>query len=147
MSDEDAVPVGDGRAVKVALYMETLQARMDPAQYEALAQAVHEAFCLLAQGREGIISGEDGLSFTPEMHREFATVVTMMLTGKMDQQVVELSGPDGHSGFVLMDPEKANDPAKVQEVRDFINRWTAEREAMDIELDGIARASNPSPDD
>ncbi|MFJ9662681.1 hypothetical protein ACIRPR_32570 [Streptomyces griseoflavus] len=62
------------------------------------------------------------------MHREFATVVTMMLTGTMDQQVVELSGSDGHSGFVLMDPEEADDPAKVQEVRDFINRWTAERE-------------------
>ncbi|MDG9687797.1 hypothetical protein QC334_34580 [Streptomyces sp. DH18] len=46
-----------------------------------------------------------------------------------------------------MDPEEADDPAKVQEVRDFIDQWSTEREAMDIELDGIARASNPSTDD
>ncbi|MEU3510734.1 hypothetical protein ABZ733_23115 [Streptomyces longwoodensis] len=45
-----------------------------------------------------------------------------------------------------MDPEEAADPARVQKVRDFIDQWTAERKAMDIELDGIARASNPNPD-
>ncbi|MFJ2575130.1 hypothetical protein ACIOYT_32535 [Streptomyces halstedii] len=78
------------------------------------------------------------------MNREFATVLTILLTGKMDQQIVEVPGSDGHSGFVLMDPEEADDPAKVQEVRDFIDQWTTEREAVDIELDGIARASNPS---
>ncbi|MFD3983521.1 MULTISPECIES: hypothetical protein [Streptomyces] len=46
-----------------------------------------------------------------------------------------------------MDPEEANDPAKVQEVRDFIDQWSTEREAVAIELDGIARASNASSDD
>ncbi|MFI0756757.1 hypothetical protein ACH4PX_05155 [Streptomyces anulatus] len=117
-------------------------------QYRALAHALHEAFHLLAQGREGTIGSEDdSAEFTPEMHREFATVLTMLLTGKMDQQVVEVPGSDGHSGFVLMDPEEADDPAKVQEVRDFIDQWSTEREAMDIELDGIARASNPSTED
>ncbi|MEU2578663.1 hypothetical protein ACIP3B_35825 [Streptomyces anulatus] len=148
MNDEDAAPGEDNRAVKVALYMETLQARMDPGQYRALAQALHEAFHLLAQGREGTIGSEDdSTEFTPEMHREFATVLTMLLTGKMDQQVVDVPGSDGHSGFVLMDPEEADDPAKVQEVRDFIDQWSTDREAMDIELDGIARASNASTDD
>ncbi|MEU3550614.1 MULTISPECIES: hypothetical protein [Streptomyces] len=146
MSDEDAVPAGDDRAAKVALYMETLQARMDPAQYEALAQTVHETFRLLLEGREGIISGKDSHSFTPEMNREFATVVSMMLTGKMDQQVIEVPGTNGNYGFILMDPEEADDPARVQEVRDFIDQWTAERQAIDRELDGIARASNPNPD-
>ncbi|MFJ2232105.1 hypothetical protein [Streptomyces halstedii] len=148
MNDEGAAPEEDSHAVKVALYMETLQARMDPDQYGALAQALHEAFHLLAEGREGTIGSEDDATeFTPEMHREFATVLTILLTGKMDQQVVEVPGSDGHSGFVLMDPEEADDPAKVQEVRDFIDQWTTEREAVDIELDGIARASNPSIDD
>ncbi|MEU9064921.1 hypothetical protein AB0D13_40360 [Streptomyces sp. NPDC048430] len=140
MSDEDAAPGEDNHAVKVALYMETLQARMDSDQYGALAQALHEAFHLLAEGREG---SEDDSTFTPEMNREFATVLTILLTGKMDQQIVEVPGSDGHSGFVLMDPEEADDPAKVQEVRDYVDQWTTEREAMDIELDGIARASNP----
>ncbi|MFF1267166.1 hypothetical protein ACFVZE_15155 [Streptomyces anulatus] len=147
MNDEDAAPGEDNRAVKVALYMETLQARMDPGQYRALAQALHEAFHLLAQGREGTIGEDDSAEFTPEMHREFATVLTMLLTGKMDQQVVDVPGSDGHSGFVLMDPEEADDPAKVQEVRDFIDQWSTEREAVDIELDGIARASNANTED
>ncbi|GGT78439.1 hypothetical protein GCM10010207_88070 [Streptomyces atratus] len=147
MNDEDAAPEENDHAVKVALYMETLQARMDPDQYGALAQALHEAFHLLAQGREGTISSDDDSSFTPEMNRESATVLTILLTGEMDQRVVEVPGSDGHSGFVLIDPEEADDPAKVQEVRDFIDQWTTERETMDIELDGIARASNPSIDD
>lgn len=59
---------------------------MDPDQYGALAQAPHEAFHLLAQGREGTIGSEDdSAEFTPEMHREFASVLTMLLTGKMGQ--------------------------------------------------------------
>lgn len=134
-------------AAKTALYMETLQARMDPDQYRALAQALHEAFHLLAEGREGTIGSEDDSPFTPEMNREFTTVLTILLTGKMDQQVVEVPGSDGHSGFLLMDPEEADDPAKVQEARDLIDQWAAQREAVDIELDGIARASTPNTDD
>ncbi|MER5363418.1 hypothetical protein [Streptomyces sp. NPDC002785] len=147
MNDEGAAPGEDSRAAKVALYMETLQARMDPDQYGALARALHEAFHLLAQGREGTIDSEDDSTFTLEMNREFATVLTMLLTGKMDQQIVEVPGSDGHSGFVLMDPEEADDPAKVQEVRDFIDQWSTERESVSNELDGIARASNLSTDD
>ncbi|MFJ2575131.1 hypothetical protein ACIOYT_32540 [Streptomyces halstedii] len=53
MNDEGAASEEDSHAVKVALYMETLQVRMDPDQYGALAQALHEAFHLLAEGREG----------------------------------------------------------------------------------------------
>ncbi|MEV7297210.1 hypothetical protein AB0N79_37170 [Streptomyces microflavus] len=91
MNDEDTGPGEDNHVVKVALYMETLQARMDPGQYRALAHALHEAFHLLAQGRDGTIGSEnDPPEFTPEMHREFATILTMLLTGKMDQQVVEV---------------------------------------------------------
>ena len=81
------------------------------------------------------------------MNREFAIVLTILLTGKMDQRVVEVPGSDGHSGIFLMDPDEADDPAKVQEVRDFIDQWTTEREAMNAELDGIARASNRGTDD
>ncbi|WP_405929731.1 hypothetical protein OG554_34980 [Streptomyces griseus] len=148
MDDEDTGPGEDNHVVNVALYMETLQARMDPDQYRAPAHALHEAFHLLAQGREGAIGSEDDpTEFTPEMHREFATMLTMLLTGKMSQQAVEVPESDGHSGFVLMNPQEADDPAKVQEVRDFIDQWTTEREGMSIELDAIARASNPSVDD
>lgn len=49
-------------------------------------------------------------------------MLTLLLTGKMDQQIVEMHGSDRQSGSVLMDPEEADDPAKVQEVRDFIDQ-------------------------
>lgn len=39
-----------------------------------------------------------------------------------------------------MDPEGADDPVKVRQ-------WTTEREAMDIALEGIARASNANSND
>ncbi|MEU1535929.1 hypothetical protein [Streptomyces fagopyri] len=147
MKDEDAAPGEDGPGVKAALYMETLQARMDPDQYEALAHALQEAIEFLMQGREGIIGSEDGTPFTPELNREFATVLNILLTGKMDQQLVDVPSSDGRStGLIFMDPEEADDLTKVQEVRDFLDKWSAEREAVDIELDGIARASNPSAD-
>ncbi|MER6442949.1 hypothetical protein ABT275_42625 [Streptomyces sp. NPDC001185] len=149
MNDEDAVPgEGDGRAAKAALYMETLQARMDPDQYQALAHAVNEVIQFLVQGREGTIGSEGDAPFTPELNREFATVVNILLTGKMDQQIVDVPSSDGRStGLIFMDPEEAEDPAKVQEVRDFLDKWSAEREAVNLELDGIERASNPNTDD
>ncbi|MET8412920.1 hypothetical protein ABZV34_33430 [Streptomyces sp. NPDC005195] len=128
--------------------METLQARMDPDQYKALAQTLHETIHLLMQGREGIIGSEGDTPFTPELNREFATVLNILLTGKMDQQIVDVPASDGRStGLVFMDPEEADDPDKVQEVRDFLDKWSAERQAVDNELDGIARASNPSAND
>lgn len=149
MNDEDAVPgEGDGRAAKAALYMETLQARMDPDQYQALAHAVNEVIQFLVQGREGTIGSEGDAPFTPELNREFATVVNILITGKMDQQIVDVPSSDGRStGLIFMDPGEADDPVKVQEVRDFLDKWSAEREAVDTELDGIERASNPSTDD
>ncbi|MFF0408569.1 hypothetical protein [[Kitasatospora] papulosa] len=80
------------------------------------------------------------------MNREFTVVLNILLTGKMDQQIVEVDGNNGELGFVLMDPEDANNPAKVQEVRDFMIQWRTDRERMDAELDGIARASSMHTD-
>jgi hypothetical protein len=145
MNDDDA-PDALGHAQKVALYMETLRARMDPEQYEPLAQRLHDAFHLLAQGREGTISSDDDSVFTPEMNREFTVVLNILLTGKMDQRVVEISQDNGDSVFVLMDPEDADDPTKVQEVKDFVNQRRSDRERMDAELGGIATCP-PTPTD
>ncbi|MFE9913444.1 hypothetical protein [Streptomyces clavifer] len=141
MNDDDASDA-PSNAQKVVLYMETLRARMDPEQYELLAQRLHDAFHLLADGREGIVGSDDGTVFTHEMNREFTVVLNIMLTGKMDQHVVEIPQGNGDSSFVLMDPEDADDPAKVQEVKDFVDQWRTDRERTKAELDGIARASN-----
>lgn len=78
------------------------------------------------------------MEFTPEMHREFATVLTMLLTGKMDQQVVDVPGSDGHSGFVLMDPKRPTTPPRCRKsatssisgapsAKPWTSSWTASR--------------------
>ncbi|WP_346172762.1 hypothetical protein [Streptomyces cuspidosporus] len=142
MNDENDFGAGDDRIDKVSLYMETLKARMDPEQYDVLARAVHETAHLIAEGREGVFGSDDDRStFTPEVQREFATVLAILLTGRMDHRVVEIPGPDGSPGFAIVEASAAEDPAELQEIRENLHRWVTERQAVDTELDGIARAS------
>jgi len=141
---------GDGldRVEAVSLYLEALKARMDPKQYERLARLVHESAHLLAEGQEGIFDDEDEQAeLTPEMQRELATILAMMITGSTDHRVVEMPGPDGSTGFAIVEASAADDPKKLREIRESLHRWAAEREAIDAELDGIARASEPDETD
>ncbi|MEU5108162.1 hypothetical protein AB0H07_38895 [Streptomyces sp. NPDC021354] len=142
MNDENNFDAGDDRIDKVSLYMETLKARMAPEQYDVLAQAVHETAHLIAEGGEGIFgAGDDRSTFTPEVQREYTAVLAILLTGRMDHRVVEMPGPDGSPGFAVVEASAADDPAKLEEIRENLHRWVAERKAVDTELDGIARAS------
>ncbi|MET9862711.1 hypothetical protein ABZY93_26110 [Streptomyces smyrnaeus] len=139
---------GLDRVEAVSLYMEALKARMDPGQYERLARLVHESAHLLAQGRDGIFGDEDGQAeLTPEMQRELATILAMMINGGADYQAVEMPGPNGSTGFAIVEASAADDPEKLQETRESLHRWAAEREAIDSELDGIDRASEPDETD
>jgi len=142
MSEDDA---GLDRAEAVSLYMEALKARMDPEQYECLARLVHETAHLLAEGREGLFGDEDEQAdLTPEMQREVATVLAMMITGGADHRVVEMPGPDDGTGFAIVAASAADDPEKLRVIREDLLRWAAEREAIDAELEGIAQASGPN---
>ncbi|MGP3974452.1 hypothetical protein ACTWQF_10695 [Streptomyces sp. 8N114] len=105
MNDESEDDGGLDRVEAVSLYMEALKARMDPEQYERLARLVHESAHLLAEGREGIFGDEDEQAeLTPEMQRELATILAMMITGGADHRVVEMSDPDGSTGFAMWKP-------------------------------------------
>ncbi|MHC3456105.1 hypothetical protein [Streptomyces prasinus] len=129
----------------VSLYMETLKARMAPEQYDVLAQVVHETAHLIAEGHQAGPVG--GLSaFTPEVQREYATVLAILLTGRMDHRLVEMPGPDGSPGFAIVEASATDAPVRLQEIRKDLHRWAAKRQAVDNELDGIARASGLSVD-
>ncbi|MGP3992122.1 hypothetical protein [Streptomyces sp. 3N207] len=148
MSDESEVDAGLDPVEAVSLYMETLKARMDPEQYERLARLVHESAHLPAEGREGIFGdGDEQTELTPEMQRELATVLAMMITGGADHRVVEMPGPDGSTGFAIVAASAADDPDKLRAIREGLHRSAAEREAIDAELDGIAHASEPDEAD
>ncbi|MFG2638461.1 hypothetical protein ACGFX8_32465 [Streptomyces sp. NPDC048362] len=72
------------------------------------------------------------------MQREYATVLAILLTGRMDHRLVERPGPDGSPGFANMETSAADDPAKLQELRENHRRFVSEQQALYNELDGIA---------
>ncbi|GGQ26999.1 hypothetical protein GCM10010266_57810 [Streptomyces griseomycini] len=146
MDDANDSDPEHGGIDNVSLYMEILRARMDPGQYDVLARAVRETAHLIAEGHQAGPVGERS-AFTPEMRREYATVLAILLTGRMDHQVVEMPGPDGRPGFAIVEASAAKDPARLRGIRESFHRWAGERQAVDEELDGIARASGLSSDD
>ncbi|MGA5120911.1 hypothetical protein [Streptomyces pseudogriseolus] len=145
MNDANDSGSHDGRIDNVSLYMETLKARMDPEQYDVLAKAVYETAHLIAEGHQAGPVG-DASQFTDEVQREYATVLAILLTGRMDHQLVEMPGPDGSRGFAIVEAAVADDPAKLQELREKHRRFVTEQQALYNELDGIARASGMSSD-
>ncbi|MET8538908.1 hypothetical protein ABZV67_46655 [Streptomyces sp. NPDC005065] len=134
------------RIAKVALYLESVKARMPPEQFETLRQAVHEMAHLIADGHEGFLEAGDRKDFTDDVQKELLTVMAIVTTGRMDHQVVDMPGPDGSPGYAVVTPELANAPKRLAELRDKIHHHTTEREAIDTELDGIARASGIDTD-
>lgn len=80
------------RIDQVSLHMETLEARMDFEQDDVPAEAVQETAHLTAEGHQaGSVS--DASQFTDEVQREYATVLAILLTGRMDHRLVEMPGP------------------------------------------------------
>ncbi|MFF3934242.1 hypothetical protein [Streptomyces hirsutus] len=146
MNDANDFDSENCRIDNVSLYMETLKTRMIPDQYDVLAKAVHETAHLIAEGHQAGPVG-DLSEFTPEVQREYATVLAILLTGRMDHRLVEMPGPDGSPGFAIVEASAADDPAKLQELREKHRRFVTEQQALYNELDGIARASGLSADD
>ncbi|MER7682893.1 hypothetical protein [Streptomyces sp. NPDC096934] len=92
----------------------------------------YQTIQLLAQGREGIVGSEDGTAFTPELNREFATVLNILLgssisSGSMKTNPVERPSDEGTSTICWSILPVT---AKVQEVRGFLDRFSAERQAL-----------------
>jgi hypothetical protein len=57
---------------------------MSSEQYELLAMAVHETAHLMAEGHQAG-PGAAFSEFSAEVQREYATVLAILLTGRMDQ--------------------------------------------------------------
>ncbi|MEH0549160.1 hypothetical protein QA802_40760 [Streptomyces sp. B21-105] len=125
MNDANDSGSDDGRIDNVSLYMETLKARMDPEQYDVLAKAVHETAHLIAEGHQAGPVG-DASQFTDDVQREYATVLAILLTGRMDHRLVEMPGPDGSPGFAIVEASAADDPAKLQELREKHRHFVTE---------------------
>ncbi|WP_327425375.1 hypothetical protein OG963_00370 [Streptomyces sp. NBC_01707] len=144
--DNHADETPQDRIAKVALYLESVKARMPAEEFETLHQAVREMARLLADGREGFWEAGNRENFTDTIQKEFLTVMAIVTTGRMDHQVVDMPGPDGSPGYAVVTPELANDPDELAKLREKITNWATERETINTELDGIARASGTDTD-
>ncbi|MFE2174431.1 hypothetical protein [Kitasatospora sp. NPDC059462] len=143
MDDE----AGPSRADQVRLYLDTLQARMDPDQFRILGRLLTGTVAGLASptgdGRIDL-DDDDQVHLTREVKQELLAVLGIVATGTMEQHIVDL----GNGSMTVMDPDTAADPDAVQQMRDWATRERREREHTDAVLRGIAGAStwsSPAP--
>lgn len=141
--DNEPQPEG---AHPVLLYVDTLRARMSAEEFGLLMRMIRPTLAAISAHETGTIDidlGEDDAKVTPALRDEVATVITIALTGRMDQQFVQVDVDDaGHPVRAMVDAETADDPAKLQELRE----WARSRRAEDSELRGIAEASGMDDD-
>jgi len=129
----------EGRPVD--LYLDLLRVRMTPTDYAMLLRMVEPVLEAMQEQRAGPIElsleGEEGSGVSQEVRDEASLVVAVAVTGRMDNQIVEIETPEGTSVRVVTDSGTAADPVRCQEIADFIG----ERRRQDEELRGIAEVS------
>lgn len=137
-------PEGPSLTDKVELYLESLEARMDPAQFDALTRAIHEFWHLMEGTGEGAFDVDEH-DFTPEVRQELLVVMAMLGTGRTDQRVVEIPSPDGSPGWAVVDASIADDPVALAELQEKLHaklaEWSREQADTAAVLEGIEAAS------
>ncbi|MFJ6384658.1 hypothetical protein ACIQI7_32210 [Kitasatospora sp. NPDC092039] len=136
--DDDTAP---DRAAQLSLYLDTLQARMDPDQFRVLGQLLGGTVAALASpdGEGQIdIDDDDQVHLTHEVKQELLAVLGIVATGTMEQHIVDL----GDGSMTVMDPDTAADPEAVQRMRDWAAQQRRERKHTDAVLRGIAEATD-----
>ncbi|MEU8846758.1 MULTISPECIES: hypothetical protein [unclassified Streptomyces] len=138
MSDSE-IPNGDGRPVDA--YLDLLRIRMDTEDYRLLRRLVEPVLQAIAEER---LSGLDvaldsggGEELPQEVRDEAALVIATAVTGRMDNEVVEIDVDDTGPVRIVTDATTASDPDRLSEIADYIRERHRETE----ELRGIAEAS------
>lgn len=137
MSESEFSP--DDRPVE--RYLDLLRVRMAPADYALLLRMVEPVLEAMQEQRAGPIelslAGPEGDSVTQEIRDEASLVVAVAVTGRLDNQIVEIETEEVGPVRVVTDSGTAADPARCKEIADFIS----ERHRQDEELRGIAEVS------
>jgi hypothetical protein len=130
----------DGRPVDV--YLGLLRIRMDTEDYELLLSVVQPVLRAIEEHQLPALdfaldeSHSDQLS--QEIRDEAALVIATAVTGRLDNEVIELDIDDTGPVRVVTDSATASDPVRLGEIADYIR----ERQQLNDELRGIAEASN-----
>ncbi|QDI67574.1 hypothetical protein CD934_02020 [Streptomyces calvus] len=136
MSEPEFPP--EGRPVD--LYLDLLRVRMDSEDYRLLLTVVEPVLRAIDEHRlAGLDLALDGgdEELPQEVRDEAALVIATAVTGRLDNEVVELEVDESGPVRVVTDAATAADPSRLGEIADLIR----DRNRQNEELRGIAEAS------
>jgi hypothetical protein len=130
----------DGRPVDV--YLGLLRIRMDTEEYEQLLSVVEPVLRAIEEQRlpalDFALDESRSSELSQEVRDEAALVIATAVTGRLDNEVIELEVEDTGPVRVVTDAATASDPERLSEIADYIR----ERQRLNDELRGIAEVSN-----
>lgn len=129
----------DGRPVDV--YLDMLRIRMDTEDYQLLLSVVEPVLRAIDEERlpafDFALDESHAEGLPQEIRDEAALVIATAVTGRLDNEVIELDIDETGPVRVVTDAVTASDPVRLGEIADYIR----ERQRMNDELRGIAEVS------
>ncbi|ALV37758.1 hypothetical protein ACIRP3_08860 [Streptomyces sp. NPDC101209] len=125
----------------VDMYLGLLRNRMDTDDYLQLLDLVEPVLRAIDQEQlpalDFALDGDQADGLPQEVRDEAALVIAAAVTGRLDNEVVEIQLEDTGPVRVVTDADTAADPVRLGEIADFIR----ERHRQNEELRGIAEVS------
>lgn len=137
MNEHEIPP--EGRPVDV--YLDLLRVRMDTEDYRMLLNVVEPVLRAIDEQQmptiDFALDGQDADALPQEIRDEAALVIATAVTGRLDNEVIEISTDETGPIRVVTDAATASDPDRLGEIADYLK----ERHRQNEELRGIAEAS------
>ncbi|MGC9442192.1 hypothetical protein [Streptomyces sp. WG5] len=137
--NEHEIPPPDGRPVDV--YLDLLRIRMETDDYQLLLSVVEPVLQAIDEHQMPTIDfsldGDNAEALPQEIRDEAALVIATAVTGRLDNEVVEIRTDETGPVRVVTDAVTASDPERLGEIADYLK----ERHRQNEELRGIAEAS------
>ncbi|GHB40487.1 hypothetical protein GCM10010377_34310 [Streptomyces viridiviolaceus] len=141
---EHEIPEPEGRPVDV--YLDLLRIRMDTDDYQMLLNVVEPVLQAIDEHQMPTIDfsldGDSAEELPQEIRDEAALVIATAVTGRLDNEVVEISTEETGLVRVVTDAATASDPERLGEIAEYLK----ERHRQNEELRGIAEASGMPTD-
>ncbi|MCI3273782.1 hypothetical protein [Streptomyces cylindrosporus] len=126
----------------VDLYLGLLRNRMDTEDYRQLLDVVEPVLRALEEQRlsslDFALDGGEADELSQELRDEAALVIAAAVTGRLDNEVIEIQVAETGPVRVITDADTAADPERLGEIADYIR----ERHRQNEELRGIAEVSD-----
>ncbi len=128
------------------VYLDLLRIRMETADYQLLLSVVEPVLQAIDEHQMPTIDfsldGDGAETLPQEIRDEAALVIATAVTGRLDNEVVEISTDETGPVRVVTDAATAADPERLGEIADYLK----DRHRQNEELRGIAEASGLSTD-